>query len=59
VNTRIYFYFYFSFLFYLGLGWSVTSHVTVTVTISYNTEKAVESFRIDNIIQYNKNMLAL
>ena len=36
----------------------VTS-VTVTVTQSHNTEKVVEDFGIDNIIEYSNNMLAL
>ena len=37
---------------------SVT-HITVIVIQSYNIEKNKEGSRIDNIIQYNNNILAL
>ena len=56
--------FYFLSLFYLGLGWSVMSYVTgwshhVTVTRSCDEEKVLEGSRIDNIMQYDKNILVL
>ena len=35
------------------------SHMTVTVTRSCDTEKVVEDSGIDDIIQYDKSMLAL
>jgi len=37
----------------------VTSNVTVTVTQSCDIWKNIKYSRIDNVIQYNNNMLAL
>ena len=44
-------------LYDIATGWS--HHVTATVIRSCNTEKVMEDFGTNNIIQYGKSMLAL
>ena len=53
---------FFSLIMNLGKGCDVTSCMTVTyVTVTYHTiiEKNIKDSRIDDVIQYSNNILAL